>query len=237
MIRQVKWNNHNILGNLELNFTKPDGSVYNTIVLAGENGTGKTTVLETLSTFLSLGSVESFEYIKYTIDNTLYTIIPEQDGGSRFGFHTRINESNGDSQKIRSSNNSSRQLIDADLEDLRHYGSSYSKARSGFNTQRIKSTTTQQLDDQKYENDYNDDFTSIKQLLVDIDAQDNAELKRMAKTGSKAPFFSFQPASKTYRFEKSFNEFFDAIKFKGVDYNSHDEIKVLFEKTWARDLH
>lgn len=52
MIRKIKWNDHAILGNLELDFTKPDGSVYNTIVLAGENGTGKTTILETLSTFL-----------------------------------------------------------------------------------------------------------------------------------------------------------------------------------------
>ena len=55
MITKVKWNNHEILGNLELNFTKDDGSPYSTIVLAGENGTGKTTILETLSTFLNLG--------------------------------------------------------------------------------------------------------------------------------------------------------------------------------------
>lgn len=44
MIRKIKWNDHAIWGNLELDFTKPDGSVYNTIVLAGENGTGKTTM-------------------------------------------------------------------------------------------------------------------------------------------------------------------------------------------------
>ena len=48
MIRKIKCNDHAILGNLELDFTKPDGSVYNTIVLAGENGTGKTTILEEL---------------------------------------------------------------------------------------------------------------------------------------------------------------------------------------------
>ena len=52
MITKIKWNNHEILGNLELDFTKADGSPYSTIILAGENGTGKTTILETLSTFL-----------------------------------------------------------------------------------------------------------------------------------------------------------------------------------------
>ena len=53
MIKKIKWHNHAILGNLELDFTKPDGTIYDTIVLAGENGTGKTTVLETLSNYLS----------------------------------------------------------------------------------------------------------------------------------------------------------------------------------------
>ena len=41
MIRKIKWNNHDVLGSLELDFTKPDGSIYNTIVLAGENQLGK----------------------------------------------------------------------------------------------------------------------------------------------------------------------------------------------------
>ena len=75
MIRKIKWNDHAILGNLELDFTKPDGSVYNTIVLAGENGTGKTTILEPLSTFLNLGSIEPFEYISYMADGVPYAVI------------------------------------------------------------------------------------------------------------------------------------------------------------------
>ena len=79
MIKKIKWHNHAILGNLELDFTKPDGTIYDTIVLAGENGTGKTTVLETLSTFLNLGSIEPFEYINYIADGIPYTIAPNPD--------------------------------------------------------------------------------------------------------------------------------------------------------------
>lgn len=89
MIRKIKWNNHDVLGNLELDFTKPDGSIYNTIVLAGENGTGKTTILETLSTFLNLGSIEAFEYISYMADGMPYTITPKPDDNPQLGFHTR----------------------------------------------------------------------------------------------------------------------------------------------------
>lgn len=230
MIRKIKWNNHDILGNLELDFTKPDGSIYNTIVLAGENGTGKTTILETLSTFLNLGSIEAFEYIKYVVDGVPYTISQRENVNPELGFHVRKNESDGTTQTIRTNRNNSPQLIDSDLSDLRHYGFSYSKARSGFNTQKVKSTTTQQLDSEKYENDSKDDFTSVKQLIVDIDTQDNSEWMRITKAGMQTPFTTFKQTSKMYRFEKAFNEFFGAVKFKGVDNTNPEEIKILFEK-------
>lgn len=230
MIRKIKWNNHDILGNLELDFTKPDGSIYNTIVLAGENGTGKTTILETLSTFLNLGSIEAFEYIKYVVDGVPYTISQRANVNPELGFHVRKNESDGTTQIIRTNRNNSPQLIDSDLSDLRHYGFSYSKARSGFNTQKVKSTTTQQLDSEKYENDSKDDFTSVKQLIVDIDAQDNSEWMRITKAGMQTSFTIFKQTSKMYRFDKAFNEFFGTVKFKGVDNTNPEEIKILFEK-------
>lgn len=230
MIRNIKWNNHDVLKNLELDFTKPDGSIYNTIVLAGENGTGKTTILETLLTFLNLGSIEAFDYINYVADGVPYTITPKPDDNPQLGFHSRKNETDGTTRVIRSNRNNNPQSIDSDPADLRHYGFSYSKARSGFNTQKVKSTTIQQLDSDKYENDSKDDFTSIKQLIVDIDAQDNSEWMRITESGVGTSFTTFKQTSKKYRFEKAFNEFFDTVKFKGVDNTNPDEIKIIFEK-------
>ena len=230
MIRKIKWNNHDVLGSLELDFTKPDGSIYNTIVLAGENGTGKTTILDTLSTFLNLGSIEAFEYINYMADGIPYTITPIPDDNPRLGFHTRKNESDGTTKRIRTNRNNSPQSIDSDQSDLRYYGCSYSKARSGFNTQKVKYSTTQQLDSEKREDDSNDDFTPIKQLIVDINAQDNSEWMRISKSGEGIPLASFKQTSKMYRFERAFNEFFDTIKFKDVDDTNREEIKILFEK-------
>lgn len=229
MIRKIKWNNHDVLGNLVLDFTKPDGSIYNTIVLAGENGTGKTTILETLSTFLNLGSMEAFEYINYMIDGIQYTITPLPNKEVQ-GFHFRKNVSDGSTKRITANRYNSPESIESDMLDLRHYGCSYSKARSGFNTQRVTSTTIQQLDSEKYENDSNDDFTSIKQLIVDINAQDNSEWMRITKLGTGTSFHTFKQASKMYRFENAFNEFFDTVKFKDVDDTNPEEIKILFEK-------
>ena len=63
MITKVKWNNHEILGNLELNFTKNDGAPYSTIVLAGENGNRYNSGIATLDP-REIESVEIIDVVK-----------------------------------------------------------------------------------------------------------------------------------------------------------------------------
>lgn len=59
MIREIKWHNHKILGNLELNFTKPDGTPCSEFVpmehtkqYLHTDRNGRTTVYQTLPTFI-----------------------------------------------------------------------------------------------------------------------------------------------------------------------------------------
>ena len=69
-LREVKWHNHPILGDLKIDLVDPDTHIpYDTIVIAGENGTGKTTILETLYNFLNQGPITPFEYVEYQLDN------------------------------------------------------------------------------------------------------------------------------------------------------------------------
>lgn len=228
MIKTLKWNNEPILGNLELDFTKDDGTPYNTIVIAGENGVGKTTILETLSDFLNLWSIKPFNYIRYQIDDKNYKVIPDESNAD-IGFHTRINELDN-SEKHITANKHTKGNIENDLLDIRHYGCSYSKARSGFKTKPVKSSTTEQLDISRYEDDSNDDFTKIKQMLVDIKSQDNSEWAKISSRGQNMVYSQFRTISKTYRFEKAFNSFFDTLRFDGIDEESADEKKVIFTK-------
>lgn len=229
MIKKIKWKNHAILGSLELDFTKTDGTPYNTIILAGENGTGKTTILETLSTFLNLDSIEPFDYIKYEVNSETYLVTPAELNAN-LGFHLRKNSNDGSETNVYNARYNNRENIELDLADLRHYGVTYSKARSGFNTNPIQSTTTKQLDFEKYEDDSKEDFTSIKQLIIDIDAQDSSEWMRISKSKEDISFEEFNEKSKMKRFEKAFNDFFENVTFKGVDNTNGNEMKILFEK-------
>ena len=110
----------------------------------------------------------------------IYTLTPA-DINSNLGFHKRVNHSDGRETIISSNHNNSRSSIEGDMSDIRHYGCVYTKARSGFGTKVIKSSTTQQLDDSKYENDEKEDFTQIKQLLIDIQIQDDRAWARIFK--------------------------------------------------------
>ena len=229
MIRMIKWKNHEILGNLELDFTKPDGTIFNTIILAGENGTGKTTILETISTFLNLGSIACFDNIKYEIDGERYLITPN-DINADLGYHIRKKECDKTEIGVYSNRNNNLEQIEKDLEDIRHYGCIYSKARSGFNTAKVQYSTTQQLDNDKYDDDSSEDYTSIKQLIVDIDEQDNSEWMQISLTKTNPDIEAFLQNARLYRFKKAFNQFFDSVKFKKVDLSFVGDKRIMFEK-------
>lgn len=232
MIKKIKWNNHPSLGNLELDFTMKDGMPYKTIVLAGENGTGKTTVLETLAGFLNLSSFEPFEYIEYEVDGNTYKLEPSNTN-TNLGFHKRTNLQTREVREVHTNRNNDSQKIQSDIEDLRYYGVCYTKARSGFHTDTIIFSKTEQLDKDKYEIDTNDDFTSIKQLIVDISSQDNSEWAKQSDKlegdiQEKRKYFNEN--CRLSRFKKAFNSFFDELEFSNVDENDPREKKIMFKK-------
>jgi predicted ATPase len=230
-IKKVKWNNHPILGNLEIDLSNPlTGEPVDNIILAGENGTGKTTILETLSNFLNLGTFEYFEFIEYNVGNETFTAIHTTDGTKHKNFFD-ITDISGTVQNIRSDRNNNFQSIESNTTDLRNYGCVFSKARADYKTELITTTTTKQLDLEKYDIDNQDDFTSLKQLLVDIQNQDNSDYMKINEVLGANPksVIEFYPTSKNFRFKNAFDNFFEKIKYEKV-VDSVNEKQILFTK-------
>lgn len=229
-IRAIKWKDHPVLEDLYLDFSSPSGSIYKTIVIAGENGTGKSSALEHLSNFLNLGPFLNFEYIDYEVDGALYKAIPTTDGNTHPNFFDIV-DGQGRLLHIRSDRHNSPQSIDSEIRDLRSYGCVYSRARSDYKTQKITAVSTSSLDTQKYDFDANDDFTSLKQLIVDVSNRDNADYVEMNKSLGVNPksWDDFYASSKIYRFRESFNTFFEALRFEDV-FDENDEKTIRFSK-------
>lgn len=231
-IKSVKWNNHPVLGNLHVNFTNPQtGKPSDTIVFAGENGTGKTSILEAISNFLNSGPFEPFEFIEYIVGSDNFKAVPTSDGTTHKPFYDIINSSSGQIEKIRADRNHNPHLVESNIKDIRHYGFVLSKARADYKTQQITSTTTNDLDVEKYNNDSNDDFTSLKQLLVDIQNQDNSTYAELNQSLGATPqaWSDFYPSSKIFRFKNAFDQFFDKIKYEKVA-DQGGEKAIMFKK-------
>lgn len=234
LIRKIKWNNHEILGNLELDLSKGESDTYNTIILAGENGSGKTTILETLSSYLNTGDIQPFEEINYDVGGKSYSIIPNGiNESAKFPDATKRyilkNKTTGVIKEI-GVKSTQKGAMSYDQEDIRYYGCVNSKARSGFPAGAVKSSTTSMLDDSIYESDTKDNFTDIKQLLVDISIDDSITFSEIGQASTTVSWIDFEPNSKLYRFKKAFNEFFDTMKFKRVEKNSYSVFQIVFEK-------
>ena len=236
-IAKIKWKEHPILGDLELDFTNKEGVPYDTIIFAGENGTGKTTVLTSISDFLN-GYPIDFDYIEYQIDDKTYRAIPPTQESYYGYYNLRLPDGSikqVNSGKNRNGGKTSNPSIDEDPRNIRYYGCVFSKARADYRTNKITGTTTKQLDIENKDIDTEDNFTSIKQLLVDIEGEDNAKFKEESKereeSGNTPIYWSdFNPSSKMYRFSNAFDNFFEnKIKYGKIESNSAEKV-ILFEK-------
>ena len=68
-IRKLKIKNYQIFDDIELDFTDKGGKTLNTIVLAGINGSGKTTVLELLTKLFSTTKYKQSIYDCYNMNS------------------------------------------------------------------------------------------------------------------------------------------------------------------------
>ena len=226
-IRKLKYKNDKILGDLELDFVNPEtNQPYSTVVLVGENGTGKTTILRTISDYMNVITLRPFDYMEYEADGKEFRIEPLLGGNPT--FHTRTDIAAGTKEVIRRDGSNDPVAMRADTKDMRYYPCVFSKARADFKTDRINAVSTKALDTDTHVNDNDDNYTSLKQLIVDIDNQDNAEYTQRNKV-ARLDYAQFLPTSKMYRFSNAFNTFFGNISFDRIEDINNEKV-ILFKK-------
>lgn len=233
-IRKVKWKNHPVLKELELDFTKPDGTVYDSIVLIGENGSGKTSVMESIGTFLNIGPFDDFEYLEFEANGETYRALHRDANQHNATFFKLQNLTTGNIKQINVDRQYNPNLL-SNQEDPRSYGCAISKARANYKTDKIKHTSTSELDDNKYSNDSDDNFTSLKQMFVDIVAQDEHDYTVINEGKGHADTITVDDFrlnhSKQYRFVRAFDAFFAdrGLKYGKVENESGNK-EIFFVK-------
>lgn len=236
-IKKITLENHYILGNMTLDFTDNKGNILDTIIIAGENGTGKSTVLNLISELFN------YRYNKRSQEKIVYELILSEDELNNlfsqqhirqqlinFGKFNTIkvifdtvnnpinNYLNGWVELI----NENGQIFKiGDIGNLRYMKlkSIFSDVEINFGGGTISSVTSKEIDQdfQGVVKSNNNLSQEITQLLIDIQTTDDSELAtwlRESNYENKPPANMRDKRSK--RFKNAFENMFTFKKYKGI---------------------
>lgn len=204
-IKSITFNSHPILGNLHLDFTVR-GNVADTIIFAGENGVGKTTVLKMLAS-LSGSDNKTLNYI--------YELELDKDG--EYDKFQIIKDNRLNVLRFNSVKHGSFYYIDKNK--IYSFKSIYSDVAINYNVPNITTATSLTLDEQ---------FTTLRtstntakdiaQLLIDIDTADGIDYKATMEAARRQgkDLNDVHIELRMNRFERAFNQMFTHIKWDGV---------------------
>lgn len=210
-VRKIKFIDHPILKNMEFNFVGMDGKAVDTVIFAGENGCGKSTIIDELYKVVS-GQMPVSNITEYEVDGEIYTvqIIRDSDDSYLIDYFDR----DGNDTNI----------------DLPAFSAIFSDVDINFHSQGISTVTSMTLDEQhRYKRSDNNLSMMIEQLLVDIQALDDAEIAKKSRENPTIPYSDMDIDERMNRFRNAFRKMFDNLEYSGID-NQNGRKVVLFKK-------
>ena len=251
-VKKIQLENNSFFGNITFDFTNGTGDVMDNIVLAGENGCGKTQLLNILYEFseLSTSGIVSTEKRVFTIllsneeiskINNITTLLSPptgefeitQDFTAQPNYWSRIkirymsSEENGDISF--KSLDTSTLFSNANVKKL--FKSVFSTVEINYNPQATSTITAQEVD-QEIEGSLrssNNLGTEIQQLFIDIHTNDANDLQSWVdKHDGIAP----PPEVKNVRinrFKRAFSTVFDNLNFHRIITENNIK-KAMFKK-------
>lgn len=219
-ILKMQFHGHNILGDLSLDFTDETGNPVDTVILAGENGCGKTLILEELYNFamppirskavdleVLLNDVERQKLLQLLIRG-FPSLASAADFPWKFQFRTE-----GNANIVNCVNAGNRWFHANEL--LKRI---YSTVEVDFVPNNLNHITSQSLDSKNIQSEKSSKglATDISQLLIDIKTQDDSDLADWVNVHRGEPVPESIISSRMKRFTNTFDQIFENKKFKGI---------------------
>lgn len=215
--RSIQFKGHPILGDLFLDFTLDNGEPADNIIIAGENGTGKSTLLKFLHAICSDKLICEAEISLDTGHNLIRITIEKEEIGDDHYFYF-WNDSMGYHSTLPSH----------DLASYYNLTSIYSDVAINFNASRIRGITTRDIDSSNESTISNSKTpTEIEQLLVDISVLDALDVVSHIKKlkGSSIDTSTLTLNERVGRFSRAFDQMFDNLKYLGIrSYSDYKDI-------------
>lgn len=219
-IRKIQFKNHEILGNLSLDFCDKGNKAVDTIIIAGENGTGKSTILKELFNIAS-NKVKSPCTVEFEINGEKFTL--------DYNWH-QLSQSREKNMRITTDSGKSFFLFSNDFREQYPFFGIYSDTDINFESTQINTVTSLNLDSTSESRKSTSNLPNqIKQLLIDIQALDDADIAKAVKENPDGNFRELKINERMNRFTLAFNEMFEQLKYdRIINNNNHKEI--IFKK-------
>lgn len=184
-LKKIVYKNHNILGNLEIDFTDNQGRAKDLIFLAGENGCGKTTIINDIFAVFSNNNLNFYEIDLELNDGDVEFLEKENDAKFKDFSKRELTIINPENQKYYNINidnidNIPSKIFGNPIKYLKLYERCkclYSVAEINFPSNRIQNVTSMDIDDlESSEKQTKDISEKITQLLIDIKNSDDTDL-------------------------------------------------------------
>lgn len=218
-IRKIKFKNHPILKNLELNFCGLNGKAIDTIIFAGANGTGKSTILNELYNIAS-------HKVKIPMEVEF-----ENEDNEIFKFIYFLKKINGH-ETILSRDSKGKEYVEGSSEFKSDYSFNgiFSDVDINFKAENLKNVTSLGLDISKDSyRSTNDLPTKINQLLIDVQALDDADIAMAVKANKNLSYKDIKIEERMNRFIRSFNMMFDDLSYDHIE-NVDGHKEIIFKK-------
>lgn len=251
-IKAIELKNNSILGDLFIDCTNEEGEIADTVILAGENGTGKSTIFNIIYEFSNYNLVDrpsnEIRIFNVELSDKEIQIVSNNENVKNFlrdanfannelffefdfsfvhnwnQVKVKFTDSNGDDQKIDGS-------IFADQEIKPIFRSIFSDVEIKFNPNNITSVTSMDVD-----NDVKNSVksssnlaTEVTQLLIDVQALDDSAISNEVRRNPDRVINLNELNLRMSRFERAFNFMFINKKYKEVINNDNSK-KVIFEE-------
>lgn len=223
-IKTIKFIDHPVLGNLELNFCDASGNAVDTVILAGENGVGKSTILQELYDITS-GHMKNEALLEISFD----------DGETKeFEYYDHYKKYNPDfdGKLIRVKEKGSRLSDQENIVKEYHISGILSDVDIVFDSNNVTNVTTKELDERNESRKSSKNLPiEIKQLLVDIQALDDGTIAHEYENARRRGIDTnkLKIEKRMDRFTSAFSKIFNNLTYKCIKNENYQKV-IYFEK-------
>ena len=254
-IKEINLFKHPFFSDIEFDFTDEEGNIVDTVIIVGENGCGKTQLLNIIYEFSQLstgGQVSSerrrfvvvlnneemekiltHENLKKNLVRPTGEFVIEQDYAVRPGYWNRIKvmyySCNENGAKETKTIESSLLFTNEDIKAL--FKSLYSTVEINYNPKEASAITSKELDQvvEKSVKSGTDLASDIQQLFIDIQNNDANELQTWVnENDGKVPPHEVKNR-RISRFKRAFSGIFDNLNYYKIK-TENNRKKVIFKK-------